>query len=115
MNVSYSEPKQPQIVKALRSDLSFSEYSALQKGFYDTDEQSDKTAWVSVDNAEVRTGNGTNDEHITNLKKGTAVEVIQEGDPWVKVIYDAKKKSEGYIKLAFLTYQQGVMQSKIRR
>ena len=110
VNVSYSEPSHPEIAAALRSQLSFRDYNALQKGFYDTAEQPNKTAWVSVDNAEVRSGNGTNDEHITNLKKDTAVEVLQEGDPWVKVEYG--KNREGYIKLAFLTYEKGVMESK---
>lgn len=112
VNVSYSEPSQPEIRKALRTDLSFDEYNALQKGIYDEPELPNKTAWVSVDRAEVRTGNGTNDSYITTLEHGAEVEVLQEGDPWVKVIYNSEKKREGYVKLAYLTYEKGFMQSK---
>ena len=50
--------------------------------------------------------------YITTLEHGAEVEVLQEGDPWVKVIYNSEKKREGYVKLAYLTYEKGVMQSK---
>ena len=67
---------------------------------------------VSVDRAEVRTGNGTNDSYITTLEHGAEVEVLQEGDPLGKGHLQQRKKALRIRKPAYLTYEKGVMQSK---
>ena len=109
INVSTNEPSNGELKKALKSKVPFKEYNELQKHFYDNEELPNLSAWVVYDGAPMRTGNGTNDSIRAKLPEGTEVEVLQEGDPWVKVKYDGK---EGYILLGYLTYEQGVIQSK---
>lgn len=109
INVSTNEPSNRDLKKALKTTLSFDEYNALQKNFYDEEELPNYSAWVTYDGAPMRTGNGSNDSIRAKLPVGTEVEVLQQGDPWVKVKYDGK---EGYVLLAYVTYEQGVMQSK---
>lgn len=94
--------------KLLRSTLSFKEYKAFQQGIYDKPEMENKTAWITSDGAAMRTGNGSNDRYIGRLKPGTPVEVLQEGDPWVKVLVNEK---EGYVKRIDLSYQQGKIET----
>lgn len=88
--------------------LSFSEYDAFQKNIYDMPEQPDLKAWVVTDEATLRTGNGSKDEVISRLFSGDELEILQEGDPWVKALYDGK---EGYVKRAYISYRQGEMES----
>lgn len=96
------------IKKALKiSD--FKEYNAFQKKIFDTPELPNKKAWVVVDKAAVKKGSASKFSTVTTLKKGDEVEVLIESDPWVKVKVNGK---EGYIKLAHITYEQGVMHSK---
>ncbi|MEL7603342.1 MAG: SH3 domain-containing protein [Bacillota bacterium] len=109
IKVSHSEPDNPELRRALKSKLSFSDYNALQKGIYDAGELPNYTAWTVVDGADMRTGNGSNDGRIARLKLGTAVEILQVGDPWCKIKYN---KREGYIRTAYLTFEQGEMQSE---
>ncbi len=109
VKVSPNEPDDPELRRALKSKLPFSEYNALQKGIYDAGELPNYTAWTVVDGAEMRTGNGSNDNRITRLKLGTAVEILQVGDPWCKIKYN---KREGYIRTAYLTFDQEEMQSQ---
>jgi len=106
--VSNSEPYNPKLTRALKSELSFKEYNALQKGFYDEQEEPNLTAWTVKKNADLRSGNGTNDRRLAKLPLDAAVEVLQYGDPWCKVRY---KKREGYIRTAYLTFEEGVMES----
>lgn len=91
--------------KGLRSTLSFQDYKAMQMGMHDMPLPPNRTAWVTEGGAQLRTGNGSNDKFIANLKAGTALEVLQEGDPWVKVLVDGR---EGYVKRIHVTYTQGV-------
>jgi SH3-like domain-containing protein len=109
INVSTSEESNKALKKALKSTMSFADYNEMQKKIYDKDELPNLRAWISVESAELRTGNGSNDRVIKRLEKDTEIEILQEGDPWVKVLYD---KKEGYVKLAHITYEQGVMQSR---
>ena len=109
VNVSTTEPYNPELRRALKSRLSFREYNSLQKGFFDAGELPNYTAWTTVEGADMRTGNGSNDRRITRFKVGTAVEVLQVGDPWCKIRYN---KREGYIRLAYLTFEQGEIQSQ---
>jgi len=108
VKVSYSEPKNADLTRALKSKMSFKEYDAFQQNIYDTEPMEDRKAWTVVDRAPLRTGNGSNDQIIRRLEKGTEVTILQEGDPWVKAQYGEK---EGYIKRAYVTYQQGVVES----
>ncbi len=94
--------------KGLRSSLSFSDYKAFQSAFYDDAQQPNRKAWVTSDGAAMRTGNGSNDKYIGRLKGGTEVEVLQEGDPWVKIIANER---EGYIKRICISYEEGKDQS----
>lgn len=108
IEVSHSEPSNPELTRALKSSLPFSEYNTIQKKFFDTPELPNYTAWTVTDDADMRTGNGSNDSRIALLPLGTAVEVLQEGDPWCKVSYKGK---EGYIRLAYLTFTEGLTSS----
>ena len=108
VKVSYDEPAQS-MSHTLKSEMSFKEYDAFQKNIFDTDPLPDRTAWVVVDNAPLRTGNGSNDRVLKRLDAGTEITVLQEGDPWIKAQIGEK---EGYIKRSYITYEQGVMQSR---
>lgn len=106
--VSNTEPYNPKLTRALKSELSFREYNALQKGFYDEPEAPNLTAWTVRKNADIRSGNGTNDHRVAKLPLDTPVEVLQYGDPWCKVRYN---KREGYIRTAYLTFEEGTLES----
>ncbi|MBR0025759.1 MAG: SH3 domain-containing protein [Clostridia bacterium] len=109
VKVTGSEPSQKETAKALKTEMSFKEYDAFQKNIYDTEPLPDRTAWVVMDRAPLRTGNGSNDKIIRKLDEGTKLTVLQEGDPWIKAT-DGEK--EGYIKRAYVTYEEGVPQSR---
>ncbi len=107
--VSTSEPKNAALTRALKSDIPFKTYNAMQKNIYDEPELKNHTAWTVTDDAQMRTGNGSNDRLIAKLSADTTVEVLQVGDPWCKVLYN---KKEGYIRTAHLTFKEGSMQSR---
>ncbi len=109
VKVSTNEPANRAMTKKLKSKLSFKEYDAFQKKIYDIPELPNLKAWVVKDKAEIRTGNGSNDSVIGRLDAGTQVEVLQTGEPWIKVKYN---KREGYIRTAYITYEKGKMMSK---
>ncbi|HOR13709.1 MAG TPA: SH3 domain-containing protein, partial [Clostridia bacterium] len=46
---------------------------------------------------------------IMRLPLQAAVEVLQVGDPWCKIKY---KDREGYVKSAYLTFEEGIMHSR---
>lgn len=94
---------------SLKTKMPFAEYDAFQQNIFDNEPLPYREAWISVDNVQMRTGNGTNDQLIRKLKKDTKVRVLQEGDPWVKIDMDGK---EGYVKRCYITYEEGVMQSR---
>lgn len=91
-------------------NMPFKQYFPFQKTFYNPPELPNLKAWVVVEDAPLRTGNGSNDHVIMKLKPGTEIEILQEGDPWVKALVDGKR--EGYMKRAYITYEKGVMQSR---
>jgi len=103
-----SRSRKKGLASSLKTDMDFDEYLEFQANIYDEEPLEDRTAWISVDRAELRTGNGTNDKLIKKLKKDTEVKVLQEGDPWVKVVADER---EGYVRRCYITYEKGVMQS----
>ena len=109
IEVSTNEKSNSALRKALKTDMSFKEYNEMQKKIADTPELENPKAWVVYDGTPLRTGNGSNDSIIKKLPEGAEVEVLIQGDPWVKVKYENK---EGYIKLGYVTYEKGVMQSK---
>jgi len=109
IEVSTNEPSQRDITRMLKTDMSFSEYNAFQKTIYDEEELPNFSAWVVKENAEMRTGNGSNDRVIMRLDKGIEVEVLQVAEPWSKIKYNNR---EGYIRTAYITLKEGVMMSK---
>lgn len=109
VTVSTSERANRSLTKKLKSSIPFKEYNAMQQAFYDEEELANYTAWTVYEKADMRTGNGNNDRRIAYLDPGTAVEVLQVGDPWCKILYN---KKEGYIKTAYLTFEEGEMQSR---
>lgn len=109
IKVSHNEKKDGSLRAALKSKMSFERYNELQKNFYDEPELPNRTAWTVIDNADVRSGNGSEDRVLFKVPKDTPLEVLQEGDPWCKVKYNNK---EGYVRLAYLTYEYGTINSK---
>lgn len=108
VTVSYRERLDPELTAALKSDIPFKEYNKLQKRFYDEPELDNLTAWIVKDNADMRTGNGSNDNVIKKLDIDTEVEVLQLAEPWCKIKYDGR---EGYMRLAYLTFEKGTVSS----
>jgi len=109
IEVSTNEPKNRDITKMLKTQMPFSEYDDFQKTFYDTPALSNPKAWVVKESADMRTGNGSNDRTVKRLDIGTEVEVLQTAEPWCKVAFDGR---EGYIRTAYITFEQGVMMSR---
>ena len=103
-----SKGRQGGLTSSLKTDIPFAEYDAFQQNIFDNEPLPYRDAWVTVDSAQMRTGNGTNDKLIRKLKEGTKVTILQEGDPWVKIDLEGK---EGYVKRCYITYEEGVMQS----
>ena len=104
-----STPSNRELTRKLKSSIPFAEYNKLQKTFFDEPELPNFTAWTAVDGADMRTGNGSNDRRIAALPIGAEIEVLQYADPWCKIKYNEK---EGYMKIAHLTLEKGVMQSR---
>lgn len=92
----------------VKPDTGFKEYDRFQKSIYDEEENVNLTAWVVAEEATLRTGNGSNDSVISRLKIGDAIEVLQEGDPWIKARVDGK---EGYVKRAYVSYERDKTES----
>ncbi len=109
INVSATEKSNPTLKRALKSKLSFSAYNAFQKKIYDVPETPNDKAWVIVDSAQVRTGNGATDHALFRLKEGTEIEVLQYADPMSKIKYNGR---EGYIRSAFITLTKGTLMSR---
>ncbi len=104
INISATEKRDPETKAKLRNRLSFDEYNTFQKTIYDEDPLPDPAAWVTKNDAPLRTGNGNNDRVVKYLKEGDEVTMLQLGDPWCKALYNGK---EGYILTAYLTPEKG--------
>ena len=100
VNITNGEPSRKTIKKALKSTLSFKQYAALQAGFYDNDPLPDPTATVIVDGARMRKEGASDASTIKKLPAGAEVDILLEGDAWVKVRYD---KREGYVRRGHIT------------
>lgn len=109
VEVSTNEPRDRALAKALKSDMSFSEYNKLQKTFYDDPELPNKSAWVTVEGARLRKGSGGNFDTVAKLAVGDVLEVLMEGEAWVKVRFD---KREGYVKRGYISYVEGKMDTR---
>ncbi len=109
IKVSNSEKSDSATRKLLKSKMSFGDYKAFQKTFFDLPELANPKAWIVKEDADIRTGNGSNDRVVKRLPLGTEVEVLQIAEPWAKVKLENR---EGYIRTAFITFQQGVMMSR---
>ncbi len=109
IKVSTTEESDRETAKLLKTKMSFSEYKEFQKNIYDEPELSNPLAWVVKEDADIRTGNGSNDHVVKRLPVGTEVEVLHIAEPWAKVKYENR---EGYIRTAYITYKQGTMMSR---
>jgi uncharacterized protein YgiM (DUF1202 family) len=109
IKVSTTEPSNNGMKKLLKTTMSFTDYKAFQANIFDIDELPNPKAWVVKEGADLRTGNGSNDRTIKRLSAGTEVEILQIAEPWLKVKYE---KREGYIRTAFMTFQQGTVMSR---
>lgn len=109
INVSTSEESNRDMAKLLKTKMSFKEYNEFQKNIYDEPELTNPSAWIVKEDADIRTGNGSNDHIVKRLPIGTEVEVLQIAEPWAKVKYE---KREGYIRTAYITFKQGTMMSR---
>ncbi len=109
IKVSTNEPSNREMTKILKTKMPFKTYKAFQTTFYDIPELPNPKAWVVKEDADIRTGNGSNDRTIKRLPVGTELELLQIAETWSKVKFE---KREGYIRTAYLTFQQGTMMSR---
>ncbi len=109
VKVSNTEKSDSAMRKLLKSKMSFGDYKAFQKTFFDMPELANPKAWIVKEDADIRTGNGNNDHVVKRLPLGTEVEVLQIAEPWAKVKFENR---EGYIRTGYITFKQGVMMSK---
>ena len=109
IEVSTSEPSNRALRKALKSSLSFSDYNALQKAFYDGPELPNPRAWITMDGARMRKEGKDSASSVKKLALGTEVEVLLEGDAWIKVRYDER---EGYVKRGYLSMVEGQIDTR---
>jgi uncharacterized protein YgiM (DUF1202 family) len=109
INVSTSEPSNRALTKKLKTKMSFNNYKVFQTNIYDVEELPNPKAWVVKDDAEIRTGNGSNDRVRKRVPAGTEVELLQIAETWCKVKFENR---EGYIRTAYLTFKQGTMMSR---
>jgi len=109
IEVSTNEPSQRELRKALKSELSFSEYNELQKTFYDEPELPNPSAWVTFDGARVRKESKDDSNRVMTLPVDTEVEVLLEGEAWVKIRHENR---EGYIRRGHITMTQGVLDTR---
>lgn len=113
IKVSPNEPSNKTMKNLLKANgverMSFKDYEIFQANIYDVEEGPNPKAWVVKDDADLRTGNGSNDRTIKRLPVDTEVEVLQIAEPWLKVKYE---KREGYIRTAYVTFQKGTMMSR---
>ena len=110
VEISASEPSNSDLRKALKCQLSFSEYNEFQKKIVDeTDELPNKRAWVTVEGARLRKGSGSSFDSVARLSVGDELEVLIESEAWVKVRFG---KKEGYVLRGYISYKQGEMDTK---
>lgn len=109
IKVSTSEKSNYALRKALKYTLSFADYNSLQKTFYDAPEGPNPPAWVMVEDARLRKGSGTDFETVCRVAVGEQLEVLMEGEAWVKVRYG---KREGYIRRGYISCTQGIFDTK---
>ncbi len=107
VEISTSEPRDNTLRRALKSKLSFNEYNAFQKTIVDdNEEQPNPKAWVMVEGARMRKGCGSSFDSVKRLSTGDELEVLLEGEVWVKVRYE---KREGYIRRGYISFVEGEM------
>lgn len=101
VEVTSDTKSQRSITKALKSSLSFKEYNALQKKFFDNPEGANPYCTVTVDGARARKGCGRDYPTVFKAAIGDKLEVLQQNDVWVKVKNGAK---EGYMLRGFVSF-----------
>lgn len=109
VEVSTNEPSQRALRNALRTTLSFSEYNELQKNIFDEPELPNPSAWITMDGARMRKEGKDSAASVEKLSLGDEVEVLLEGDAWVKVRHDGK---EGYVKRGYLSMVEGELDTR---
>ncbi|MDO4543656.1 MAG: L,D-transpeptidase family protein [Clostridia bacterium] len=103
VEVTDSEPRQRDVAKALKTSLSFSEYNALQKNFYDVEPMENPTCIVTVDGARARKGCGREYSSVFKASEGDVLEVLQINEAWIKV---SNGKREGYMMRGHVTFNE---------
>jgi hypothetical protein len=107
IEISTTEPRNNELRRALKSDLSFSEYNALQKTITDdAEELPNPKAWVTVAGARLRKGSGSSFDSIKRLSIGDELEVLLDSEVWVKVRIGNR---EGYVRRGYISYVEGEM------
>lgn len=107
IEISTTEPKNNALRRALKSKLSFSEYNAFQKTIIDDNaELPNPKAWVTVEGARIRKGCGSSFDSVKRMSVGDELEVLLEGEVWVKVRYEGR---EGYIRRGYISFIEGEM------
>jgi hypothetical protein len=110
VEISATEPSNSDLRRALKCRLSFAEYNEIQKRITDeAEELPNKRAWVTVEGARLRKGSGSGFDSVSRLSVGDELEVLIESEAWVKVRFG---KKEGYVMRGYISYQQGVMDTK---
>ena len=110
IEISAGEPSDRDMKRALRSQLSFTEYNAFQKTITDeAEELPNPHVWVTVEGARLRKGSGSTFDSVARLQVGDELEVLIQSEVWVKVRFG---KKEGYVLRGYISYQQGVLDTR---
>lgn len=97
------------LTRALKTKMSFADYNKFQKTITDPEPLPNPKAWVTVAGARMRKGSGATFDSVRKLNVGDELEVLMQGEVWVKVLFD---KKEGYVKRGYITYTEGAMDTR---
>lgn len=100
LKVSTAEKRDYALKKSLYNGMSFSQYNEFQKKIYDDPELPNPAAYVTVDGARMRKGCGDEYPAVSVLHAGNQLEMLLEGEAWVKVRFDNR---EGYVKRGLIS------------
>ncbi len=110
IEISATEASDRDLKRALKSKMSFADYNAFQKTITDEqDELPNPKVWVTVEGARLRKGSGNTFDSVARLNIGDELEVLIQSEVWLKVRFG---KKEGYVLRGYVTYQQGVPDTK---
>ena len=104
VEVSTTEKRDSARAAKLKTELSFSAYNTFQKTIADPEPLDNPAAWVTVEGVRLRRGCGDNFASLKKLPLGAELEVLLEGEAWVKVRYGER---EGYVKRGYISLTPG--------